>query len=730
MIHMLISYNWLRELTETETAPRVLAERLTMLGLAVDAVREVEDDFVLEFDLTSNRPDCLSHLGIAREVCALEGMRLHSLDTRATNVSRRASDLTSVDIADARLCPRYAARVVRGVKIAPSPEWLIKRLQAIGQRPINNVADITNYVMHETGQPLHAFDLETLTERRIIVRRALAGEKLKTLDGVEREFDSKMLVISDAARAVAIAGVMGGAETEITDATRDVLIESAYFDPASVRRTAWKLGMQTEASRRFERGVDYEGAIHAPKRAVALICQLAGGTATEDAIDVYPQPIKPPSVAVRPERIETLTGLDVPAREVTRILSNLGFKQREKDYQGETELTLRDGVGAMASMDTNSAMGFEVPSWRVDIEREEDLVEEVARFVGYEKIIPRLPQSNTVGEYQPTERRRRASRRALASLGYDEAINFSFIDEAHQSKFATVFDGEMRALSVPGDNDVDAQSSTEFIKLSNPVIYGVTLMRPTLVPGLLDAVRNNFNQGTRDVRLFELGLVFAPNNADAGGRPLERESLALVMTGGAMEEGRAIAPRELDFYDLKGALEAVADALQITPLEFAAASARHLREGQTARIEANGRIVGSIGRLTEEVAARYKFRQPVFVAEVDFGALLETDEQRALYVPLARFPSVRRDVSLLADRRGTLEEMRRIISDLGIEACRRVMFVDVYEGANMPEGKRSVTLRLEYRADDRTLRDEEVDEMHGRIVHALEELLGAQQRAV
>src|SRR5256714_2094389 len=320
-----ISYNWLRELTDVALSPQELAGRLTMAGLAVDSVREAGGDFVLEFDLTSNRPDCLSHLGIAREAAALAGARVRLPGAEIKNAVGRTEEFTSVLIEDADLCPRYAARVVRGVKVGPSPEWLARRLQAIGQRPVNNVADITNFVLHETGQPLHAFDLATLAEHRVVVRRARAGEKIKTLDGAERELDGQMLVIADAARAVAVAGVMGGEETEISGATVDVLIESAYSDPQSVRRTSKLLGLQTDASYRFERGVDYEGVRRAQDRSVALICEIAGGEATEDAVDVYPRKPERPTVALRPRRVEELTGLKVSAAESARVLESLGF---------------------------------------------------------------------------------------------------------------------------------------------------------------------------------------------------------------------------------------------------------------------------------------------------------------------------------------------------------------------------------------------------------------------
>lgn len=712
-----ISYEWLTDLADTGLAPRELAERLTMAGLAVDAVKEEGGDSVLEIDLTSNRPDCLSHLGVAREAAALTGATLTPPGVEAGSVAGKAEEFTAVDIEDADLCPRYAARVVRGVKIGPSPEWLVRRLQAIGQRPINNVADVTNFVMHETGQPLHAFDLDTLAERRIVVRRARAGEKLKTLDGVERALDAEMLVIADAARAVAVAGVMGGEETEISDATVDVLVESAYFAPQSVRRTSKALGLQTEASYRFERGVDYEGVRRAQDRCVALICALAGGAATVDAVDVYPQRLQRPFVFLRPRRVKELTSLDVPADECVRILTALGFERRDTDEDGGGE----------------ERVGFVVPTWRTDVSIEEDLVEEVARVYGYEKIEEALPPSPVTGEYLLGDRRRRAARQVLTAAGFDEAVSISFIDEAG----ALDETGASRFEPVPGLPQVEGGGP--FVLLSNPIIEGARLMRPTLLPGLLEATRHNFNHGTRDVRLFETGRVFAARTVmqdlaevdepeeNREVRPNEVEAFALVVTGEALEEGRA-AGRPADFFDLKGAFEAAADAMRVGGLGFAPASVRHLRDGQAARVTLNGVEVGSLGRLSEESAARYKFRQPVYVAEVSLTALLGSGERPALYAPLPRYPGAARDISLVAERRVTYGELRGAVLALGLEECRGVELVDVYEGANLPEGKRSLTLRVEYRADDRTLRDEDVDAMHARVVAALESGFGAQLR--
>src|SRR5712691_9560977 len=352
---MLISYNWLRELIDTKLEPHDVGQRLTNVGLAVDVVEARGDDFVLDVEVASNRPDCLSHVGVARELAANQKSQVSSPKSQVPKTQGKAADSSAVEIRDPDLCPRYAAWVIRGVKIAPSPDWLAKRLEAIGQRPINNVADITNYVLHELGQPLHAFDLAKLAENRIVVRRAAKGESIKTLDGTDRKLDEQMLVIADAKRAVAVAGVMGGEDSEISNATADVLIESAYFNPASVRRTAKLLGLHTEASHRFERGADPEGVLRAQERCVAMICEIAGGVATDDALDVYPNRHEQGLVSLRPERVDAITSLQVARAEMLRILLALGFDLRE---EAANKLT------------------FTVPSWRHDIAIEEDLIEE------------------------------------------------------------------------------------------------------------------------------------------------------------------------------------------------------------------------------------------------------------------------------------------------------------------------------------------------------------------
>jgi phenylalanyl-tRNA synthetase beta chain len=675
---MLISYEWLGDYVDTRLSPDELREKLTMVGLAIDAVEQHNGDAVLDVEVPSNRPDCLSHIGIGREVSVIEGQALRLPEIKPFHTEGRAAELTSVEIKDPDLCPRYAARLVRGVKIGPSPEWLVKRLETIGQRPINNVADITNYVLHELGQPLHAFDFHKLGGRRIIVRRASPGEKLKTLDGVERTLTNDMLVIADAERPVALAGVMGGEESEISSTTTDVLIESAYFDPNSVRRTARQLGMDTEASRRFERGADCEGVLFAQERCVQLICELAGGIASEDSLDIYPTPFVQSTVTLRPRRIPELTSVSVERDEILRILSGLGFE--------------------LLGMSDNK-LSFKVPSWRIDVEQEEDLVEEVARHTGFDKIGSELPPSSASGEYQPSEMKQRLLRRAMNAFGFDEAINFSFAPK-----------------------QTDGQP-----ELKNPIIEDAAFMRAELLPGLLNALRHNLNHGIRDVRLFEIGRVFGTTKQKE--LPEERLSFALVATGGAVEANKAQAERDLDFFDVKGALETAVDWMSLTPLIFTTTSAPQLRLGQSARIKlSDGTEIGSIGRLSESVAANYRFRNPVYVMELDLGALVSGPSRVVQYASLPRYPSVVRDISLLLNRNIALDDVLRAVNEQRVTDFRDVKLVGTFEGGNIPSSKRSVTLRLEYRSDERTLRDEEVEERHAQLTSSLLETFSAQQR--
>jgi phenylalanyl-tRNA synthetase beta chain len=690
---MNISYNWLKDLIEIDLSPTDLAQKLTGVGLAVEGIHEAGDDFVFDIDLTSNRPDCLSHLGVAREVRTITSGELKIQTANDEGQMTKDDSQNLVTIQDADLCPRFTARIIRGVKIGASPEWLVKRLEAVGERSINNVADITNYVMHELGQPMHSFDFNKLKENRIVVRRARNGETIKTLDEVERKLDETMLAICDAEKPLAVGGVMGGYDSGINEETTDVLLEVAYFKRENIRQTSRKLGLTTEASYRFERGVDIENLIRASNRATELIGELAGGEAGE-FVDVYPTKFTPNEIESKDihHAVKRLTGLEVEEAEILRILSALGIDSR---------------------LATPGSRLFTSPSWRHDMAIEEDLVEEVARIVGYDKIGEELPPSQSAGEYQPTEPRKKHLRRALANLGFDEAISYSFIDTRHDETFALI------------ENLTDTNAEEKFVTLQDSIIEGAVRMRPSLLSGLLDAVRTNFNHQQRNVRLFELGKVFA-STANEDSLPKEQELFALAVSGQETLENKAMPVREFDFYDAKGALETAIEAVNLPALEFAARDIKHLRKGQAAEIRFAGKAVGTIGRLNDEIASAYKFRQPVFVAELDLQTLLQAKQKDVLYHPLSIYPAIQRDVSVLVKRGVSFAQIKQAVEAQGFELLRKVEFVDVYDTGMKDE--RSITIRLEYRSDERTLTEAEAEAVHTQILQILERDLGAKQR--
>ncbi|MDX2032396.1 MAG: phenylalanine--tRNA ligase subunit beta [Blastocatellia bacterium] len=687
---MKISYNWLKEFVDTELTPRDLAAKLTMVGLAVDAVEEHGGDHVLEFDLTSNRPDCLSHLGVAREAAAVNGKSLTMPAVELREAKARTSEVASVEILAPALCPRYTARAIRGVKIGPSPAWLVERLEAMGQRSVNNVADITNYVMLEMGQPLHAFDLAMLRGGRIIVREATPGEKITTLDGEERTLTSEMLVIADGERPVALAGIKGGEDSGITDATVDVLLEAAYFTPAQVRATSKALGLSTEASYRYERGTDPEIVAVASDRAAALIAEIAGGEALGGLIDVHPRKAAHPPIAMRAARYETMIGAPVELAEAERILRALGFA---------VETDAEQGVLRTAS-----------PTWRIDVSIEEDLIEEVARIAGYDRLENTLPGSAGAGAYLPGEERRRAARRTLATLGYNEAISFSFVN------------AEADALLTEAGEDAR-------LLLTNPIDETQSHMRTTLLGGLLKALEHNFNHSNRNVRLFEVGKCFLRAEGDEAARPAEIERLALIATGARNEADWQAASARLDFYDLKGAIESIVEALGLPAPGFAAEEAiGHLHPGRAAAISVGEARVGSLGQLHPRIAANYKFKQPVFVAEIDLGAMLDEDRVEVRYRPLPKYPTVTRDLAVLIDKAVSFRAMQTAIFALEIPELMGVRLFDIYAGRELPEGRHSVALSLRYRAADRTLTDEEIAAAHDRVRKVLGEQFGAELR--
>jgi phenylalanyl-tRNA synthetase beta chain len=508
-----------------------------------------------------------------------------------------------------------------------------------------------------------------------------------------------MLAICDAEEPVAVAGVMGSFDSGITEATTNVLLEVAYFKRESVRHTSRRLNLTTEASYRFERGVDIMSLKRASDRATDLIVLLAGGE-TGDFIDVFPTQVQPNKIesANLAGAVKRLTGLDVPETESIRILNALGIRTSDE-----------------SNVDDQRPSIFISPSWRHDLAIEEDLVEEVARHVGYDKVTDELPPAYGAGEYQATEPQELSIRRTLADAGFDEALNYSFIDTKHDDIYQTV----------PGL--IDERVENKFVEIRDPVIEGAVRMRPTLLPGLLDAVRLNFNYQNRNLRLFELGKGFG-SEASEEGLPKERELFALTITGQEINEDRAMPGRELDFYDAKGALESAMESAGYDRTSFAAAEIKHLRPGQSAIVSVSGKPVGTIGRLNEEISTNYKFRQPVYVAEIDLQEVLANPPDPVRYAALSKYPSVVRDVSFAVSHTVTFDSIRKVITEQNIELCRSITFVDVYEGKGLAVNERSITIRLEYRSDERTLIDDEVEQVHSQLIRTLEENLKIKQR--
>jgi phenylalanyl-tRNA synthetase beta chain len=618
-------------------------------------------DTVFDIEVTPNRPDWLSVIGIAREIAALTGHALKLPEIQITEGTESTEKLTSVKVEAPDLCPRYTARLISGVKIGPSPAWLRQTLEKVGMRSINNVVDVTNYVLLECGHPLHAFDCNLLAEHRIVARRALAGEKFVAIDGSAHELTNEMLVIADANRAVALAGIMGGKESEINAGTTDVLLESAWFLPSNVRRTSKKLGLSSESSYRFERGADISLAIWASNRATQLIQQLAGGQVACGIIDALAKPIEKRRVTCRYAQVNRLLGIDVPAETVKKIFAGLSLEVVASDA---------------------ASCAVEVPTFRVDLEREVDLIEEVCRIYGVEKIPAQmLPARAAVSDFDRQWDTLARVRRILTAQGFHEAANQTL-----------VADGE--------------------VKLQNPLSADQRAVRSSLLPGLLTNLRTNVSRHQYDVRLFEVGQVFAAN----GGESLH---LALAVTGRRDPDSWELVVRnaKMDVFDVKGALEELADNLGVAGLTFTGES-----------VAAGEKILGSMKQIPAAQAKKMDLRDAVFVAELELAPLLAAAHAEKEFRELPKFPAVVRDVALVV---AEPVEHASIVAEIGRnqnKILERVELFDIFRGGSIPAGRKSMAYSLTFRAADRTLTDAEVNEAHERIKRQLQQTLQCEIR--
>ncbi len=692
---MKVLYNWLKEFVDVKASPAELRERLSLTGIAIDAIEETAAGAVLDADLTANRPDALGHRGFAREIAALDRTRLKPLEIQITEAMERTEAATSVAIECPELCGRYTARVIRGVRIGPSPDWLRERLEALGHGSINNVVDATNYVMYELGQPLHAFDYDRLGEHRIVVRRARGGETLRTLDGIDRKLTREMCVIADASRAVALGGIMGGESSEITSASKNVLLESAWFDPVAIRRASKALGLRTEASIRFGRGGDPEMAELASRRAAQLIVELAGGEILSGVIDAYPQPLEPLTIELRSTEIVRVMGAEVPGREVEAILAGLGFEPERIETPSPHE----------------THWHCKRPSWRLDVAREIDLIEEVARHYGYDRFPSRLPAARQAASRLPHAGALERLRERLVGLGYQEFIAISLVDP-------------------PRDETFRPEGATP-VRLANPLAEDASILRTSGIISLVSTLEWNLNRGQRNLRLFEIGRRYS---ISPSGKPTETRTLTIGLTGLAREKSIYEQAREIAFEDLKGDLDSLGELCG--GFTWQKGGAAWLDPARAARLKLSLDVVGAelgfAGRLARGPAEAWKLRQPVYLAELALDPILEAFERaraRSRFRAIPRLPAVERDFSLVLPEGTTFAQVRETVGAAGVAEVTAIEPVDLYRGGQVPAGKYSLLVRVRFESPEQTFTEAQLSDFSARIVASLEKKLGATLRA-
>lgn len=650
------------------------------------------DDVLLDVAVTPNRSDCLSILGIAREVAAACGKTLKYPPVKLEENGPNIDGLSSIKIKDEIGCPRYAARIVQDIHVGPSPAWLRRKLEAVGLRSINNIVDVTNFILMELGQPLHAFDFDLLRERRIVVRRATPGERFTTLDGVERTLFEDTLLICDGCGPVAIAGIMGGLDSEITDRTQNVLIESAFFQPQCIRRTSKKLGLRTESSYRFERGVDPEGVIRALDRAAELMQELAGGRIATGRLDAYPNPMRATRLSLDVEKTNRFLGTCLSAEEMARALRSIELEVKEAEAGG---------------------LEVHVPSFRLDITREVDLAEEIARLTGYDQVPVTAPVASI--ETEPADRHlemRHEIKKILQGAGFFEVLTYSFVS----------YEALQKMQWSPEDPRLQP------VRIMNPLSEEQSVMRTSLVPGLLQTTRYNLDRGNDDLSIFELGKVFLPNPEDV--LPREPHGIAGVMTGRRNRQPLYSAQGEIDFTDVKGVVEALLEPFYLEGVEFRAQDLpSYLDGGEASAVFCEGECLGFLGLLHPLVQEAFDLKKAVYVFDLDFDTIYRLRKEHPRFQALPKFPSVSRDMALIVDESVPVRDPLDFMLGLKEALLEHVDIFDIYRSPQLGEGKKSVAYRLIYRAGERSLTDVEVNELHALIVEKVQERFGAALRS-
>lgn len=642
-------------------------------------------EVVIEINITPNRPDCLGVIGIAREIAAITRSQLSKPRVVLQESPEiKTSDFIHVKILNPESCPRYVARYLEQVKVAPSPWWLVKKLEAVGLRSINNVVDVTNYVMMETGQPLHAFDYDLLEEHQIIVRHARSGEQFVTLDGKIHHLPANSLLICDGKKPVALAGIMGGLNSEISNSTTRVLLESAYFDPGNIRKTSKLLGVSTDSSQRFERGVDPEGQVYAIDRAADLLAQLAGAKIATGHVDCYINPIPKRTIKLRLERINHLLGTSISKEQAIDILNKLEMKSSALD----------------------NVLNVDIPSFRVDIEREVDLIEEIARVYGYDRIEPSTYSSICL--IQPENKREKFNRLLrdfLVAMGFQEVLTHSLIHQKWAEKFCDF----------------------PVIHLRNPINEELGVLRTSLIPGLIQVSKWNMNRYQNDLMLFEIGNVFYWSNKDSL-RSQELQKISLLRTGKTTSNNWLQQPRASSFYDLKGDVFSLLERLEISNFEYQR-STRKFLDSRSIDLILHGRTFGYIGALSSELLKLADIENDLFIAELDYQVLFENCVFDKKFQPLPKFPAIKRDISIVVDDHIPANEIEKIIWEFGGQFLKSVQLFDLYKGKQIPDNKKSLTFSLSFSSPERTLTEKEADADLKRIIESLNSKINAQLRA-
>jgi phenylalanyl-tRNA synthetase beta chain len=678
---MKLSPQWLRDFVEIKADNARLAEDLTLAGIAVEKLDGSGAATVFEMDITTNRPDAMNHYGAAREASAIYDLPLQPLAPKLPAPS--PAPPFSIEIEEPDLCPRFTARVVRGVSVRPSPAAVAQRVALLDQRPINNIVDASNYVLWEMGKPTHAFDLDLLAGEKIIVRKGRAGETLKTLDGQVRQINAEDLVIADASKPVGLAGVMGGFDTMITEKTRNILIESAWFDPAVVRKMSRRHGLHTDASHRFERGADYESTVVSCDRVAQLVLASGGGELEGNAVDVIARAVPSPVVTLHLSEVVRHLGKILPRDEVKRILERLGFALEAPDASNE------EGIFTVR-----------VPSWRLDVTREIDVIEEIARQHGYNKFANTLPAFSGAVVELPDAAKDARLRMSVLALGYNEALSLTFISPESARQFSTA----------------------EPLLLANPLSDEASAMRTSLLPGMIDMLGWNLNRGTGSVRLFEAGHIFEKTAAARD----EKKRICLGATGNANAANVHEKPRPYSFFDLKGDLETLFSTFAGTVI-YDTQTPAYLHPGRSARALLDGATIALFGQIHPDLAATRKLRQEVFAAELYLDVLYQQQLRQPTYAAPPKFPAVDRDFSFVFADRTQFDQIRAAVAALNLPDLRAFAPAETFRGGSIPAGKYSLLLRAVFQSAERTLREEDVAEWSAKIISALQTLGGTQR---